>query len=41
MSFIKIMTMTRGWFTAFLREQAEMAAQTELFLEAIPWRTEQ
>ena len=37
----KILAKTKGWLTTFLKEQAEMSAQTELFMEAVPWRTEQ
>jgi hypothetical protein len=38
MSLTKILTAARRWFAAFFWEQSEMAAKTELFLEAIPWR---
>ncbi len=41
MSLNKIMARTRHWFAAFFRDQAEMSAQTELFLEVLPWRIEQ
>jgi len=41
MSFTNILATTKRWLTTFLREQAEMAVQTELFLGAKPWRTEQ
>jgi hypothetical protein len=41
MSFSNLMTVTKRWLTTFLRQQAEISAQTELFLEAVPWRTEQ
>ena len=41
MGLTKIMIKTEWWLAAFLMEQAEMAAQTELFMEAVPWRTEQ
>jgi hypothetical protein len=41
MSFTNLMARTKRWLTSFFREQAEMSAQTELFLEALPWRTEQ
>jgi hypothetical protein len=40
MSLIKIWAKTRTWLTTFLEEQAEMAAQTELFLAELPWRAE-
>ncbi len=40
MSFTNLMAITKHWLAAFFREQAEMSAQTELFLEAVPWRTE-
>jgi hypothetical protein len=40
MSFINLMTVTKRWFAAFWREQAEMSAKTELFLAEMPWRTE-
>jgi hypothetical protein len=41
MSLTSLITATKRWLTTFFREQAEMAEKTELFLEAIPWRTEQ
>ncbi len=41
MSLTKIMAATKRWLTTFLKEQAEMSAQTELFMEAVAWRTEQ
>jgi len=40
MSFTKIWAKTRTWLTTFLKEQAEMTAKTELFLEELPWRAE-
>ncbi len=41
MSLTNILATTKRWLTTFFREQAEMSVRTELFLEAIPWRTEQ
>ncbi len=41
MSFMNLVAATRGWFSSFLREQAEMSAKTELFLVELPWRAEQ
>ncbi len=41
MNFTNILAATKRWFATFLREQAEMSAQTEIFMEAVPWRTEQ
>ncbi len=40
MSLTHILAVTNRWLKIFLREQAEMSAQVELFMEAVPWRTE-
>ena len=40
MRLTKILTAARSRFAAFWREHGEMAAKTELFLEAIAWREE-
>jgi hypothetical protein len=40
MSFTTILATTKRWLATFFREQAEMSAQTELFMEAVAWRTE-
>ncbi len=40
LSLTHILAVTTRWLTRFLREQAEMSAQAELFMEAVPWRTE-
>ncbi len=36
-----ILAAARRWQTAFLRQQAEMSDQMELFLEELPWRTKE
>ncbi len=36
-----ILAAARRWLTAFLRQQAEMSEQMELFLEELPWRTKE
>ncbi|MFI5331249.1 MAG: hypothetical protein ACHQ2F_09500 [Desulfobaccales bacterium] len=41
MNLTNILAVTKRWLTTFLREQAEISAQTEIFMEAVPWRTEQ
>ncbi|MGA7563552.1 MAG: hypothetical protein WBW55_10130 [Desulfobaccales bacterium] len=40
MSLSHILAAASRWLTIFLREQAEMSAQVELFTEAVSWRTE-
>ncbi len=40
MSFTNLMNLTKRWLATFFREQAEMSARTELFLEEVPWRTD-
>ena len=40
MGLNNLWAVTRRLLAAFFREQAEMSAQVELFLEFIPWRAE-
>ncbi|MGO9394104.1 MAG: hypothetical protein ACLP7A_05765 [Desulfobaccales bacterium] len=40
MSLTHILAVASRWLTRFLREQAEMSTRAELFMEAVPRRTE-